>query len=229
MSEVDAAEIVPGPGPVQEFDPRAALRSVGLSLTVSGILPFAIYKLLEPHFAQGSVKPLLFASAFPLIGLAYNYVRTRAVDAIAIIALFGISYSVVTTVLAGEVRMALILGATQGVVIALVFFLSALMGKPVLFFISRQFVAGNDPARRAGFAAVDEADGGRTFFIATMVWAVGVAFLTAVSLALAMTMEPATYLLVNNALNVAVNVVLLIWTIRFTRTRLTRVREQVGI
>lgn len=207
-------------GSAQAFDAKTAMRSVGLSIFVNGVLPFALYKILAPHFPAGSVVPLLYASAFPLLGLTFGFIRTRVVDAIAIFALFGIVYSVATMLLAGEVRLALILGSTQGFLIAGVFFVSALIRRPILFFMVRQFVAGNDLERRARFAAVDEADGGRTFFTATMVWAVGIAALGAMALGLALTLAPATYLLVNNIVNTAVNVILLVWTDRFVRGRL---------
>ncbi len=207
-------------GSAQAFDAKTAMRSVGLSIFVNGVLPFALYKILAPHFPAGSVVPLLYASAFPLLGLTFGFIRTRVVDAIAIFALFGIVYSVATMLLAGEVRLALILGSTQGFLIAGVFFVSALIRRPILFFMVRQFVAGNDLERRARFAAVDEADGGRTFFTATMVWAVGIMVLGATALGLALTLAPATYLLVNNIVNTAVNVILLVWTVRFVRGRL---------
>ena len=204
----------------QQFDPKSALRSVGLSIFVNGVLPFALYKILAPHFPNGSILPLLYASVFPIIGLTVGFLRTRVVDAIAIFAIFGIAYSLATTLLAGEVHLALILGATQGFVIAAVFFVSAVIGKPVMYFMVRQFVAGTDVERRARFAAVADADRGRTFFVATMVWAAGIALLSLLALGLAFTLPPATYLLVNNIVNTSVNIILLVWTIRFVRGRL---------
>lgn len=204
----------------QTFDPKSAMRSVGLSIFVNGVLPFLLYKILAPHFSSGSVMPLLYASVFPLIGLSVGFIRTRVVDVIAIFALFGIVYSVATMFLAGEVRLALILGSTQGFPISGVFFASVLIGRPILFYMVRQFVAGNDRSRREFFATVDKADGGRTFFVATMVWSFGIAMLGAIALGLALTLAPATYLLVNNIVNTAVNVVLVVWTVRFVRRRL---------
>jgi hypothetical protein len=204
----------------QAFDPKTAMRSVGISILVNGVLPFLVYKILAPHFPSGSVMPLLYASVFPVVGLSVGFIRTRVVDAIAIFALFGIVYSVATMLLAGEVRLALVLGSTQGFLIAGVFLVSALIRRPILFFMVRQFVAGNDLARRVRFLAVDKADGGRTFFIATMVWSVEIATLGAIALGLALTLPPATYLLVNNIVNTAINVILLVWTIRFVRRRL---------
>jgi hypothetical protein len=213
-----AEEAVIGPAPV--FEPKTAIRAAGTSIIVNGVLPFALYKILAPHFPAGSIMPLLYASAFPVLGLALGFIRTRIVDTIAIFALFGIVYSIATTLLAGEVRLALIVGSTQGFVIAGVFSVSVLIRRPIMFFMVRQFMAGNDAERRARFAAVDVADGGRTFAVATLVWAAGIALLGATALGLALTLLPATFLLVNNIVNTAVNIILMVWTIRFIRRRL---------
>jgi hypothetical protein len=202
------------------YDPKAALKSVTTSILVNAVAPFAAYKILAPHFVANSIVPLLYASAFPFLGLVWGLVRTRVVDAIAAFAIFGIAYTVGTTLLAGEVHRALILGATQGFVIAAFFLGSVLIRRPVVFFIARQFTAGNDPVRRERFAAINELDRSRTFNIATLVWTGGILFLSVASLTLAVLMQPATYLLVNNILNTAVNILLAVWSIRFMRKRL---------
>ncbi len=210
------------------MDPKAALRSVGLSIFVNGVLPFAVYKLLAPYFPPASILPLLYASVFPVAGLVVGLWRTRVIDAIAVFALFGIVYSISTMLIAGNVHLALILGSTQGFLISAVFFGSALIGRPVMFFMVRQFSAGNDAVRRAQFEAVNKADDGRTLFIATMVWGVGIAALGGLALLLAVTLQPATFLLVNNIVNTAVNLVLVGWTIRFVRGRFTRIGESLA-
>src|SRR4029077_6098705 len=105
--------------------------------------------------------------------------------AIAIFALFGIIYSIATTILAGEVRLSRILGATQGLLLSGGFLVSPLVPRPIIYFIVRQFSAGNDPAMRAQIAAVNEADGMRTCSIASLVWAVGIALLGVLSIVLA--------------------------------------------
>lgn len=222
MSEVliPAAEAGVGDS-AQAFNSKAALRSVAVSIVVNGVLPFALYKILVPYFPAGSIMPLLYASAFPVIGLAIGLIRTRVIDAIACFALFGIAYSVISTLLAGEIRLAMIVASTQAFLIAGFFAISALIGKPIMFFIVRQFAAGNDVERRAQFTAVNAFDKGRACFIATIVWALGIAGLGVVALTLAMTVPPATYLLVNNIVNTAVNVLLVVWTIRYVRSRLT--------
>ena len=229
MSEVLIPAAEAGADPkMRAFDPKAALGSVGLSIFVNGVLPFVVYKLLVPHFPPGSIMPLLYASAFPVLGLTVGFIRTRSIDVIAIFALFGITYSIAATILAGEVRLALILGATQAFLISGAFFVSVLIRRPIIYFIVRQFAAGNDPAMRAQIAAVNEADGWRTCTIASLVWAVGIALLGVSSIILAVSLEPATYLLVNNVVNTGVNILLVVWTIRFVRPRLTRVGERLA-
>jgi hypothetical protein len=225
----EAAEIAALEEGTESFNPTAALKSVGLSIFINGILPFAIYKFLEPRFASTSLMPLLAASAFPLLGLVVGLVRTRTVDVIAMIALFGISYSIAAIFVATNVRWALIMGSTQGFLLASVFFASAMIGRPVIFFIARQFTTGNDPERQKRFAEVNEADGGRTFFIATIVWSVGILLLSGSSLWLAAILAPATYIVVNSVMNTAVNIVLIAWSLRFIRTRLSRVATAQGI
>lgn len=222
-----AAEEAPALAQTPQFDPKAALRSVGTSIVINAVLPFTTYKLLAPHFPPNSIVPLLYASVFPVLGLAVSLIRTRSIDAIAGFALFGMVYSIATTVMAGEVHLALIVGSSQGFLIAALFLVSALVGRPLMFYMSRQFVAGNDPAARERFAVVNTADSGRTFYIATMVWAAGTLSLSAISLVLALLLEPATYLLVNNIVNIGANIALVVWTIRFTRARLTAVGDRL--
>jgi hypothetical protein len=229
MSEVLIPAAEEGVGAnAQTFNSKAALRSIALSIVVNGVLPFALYKILVPYFAAGSIMPLLYASAFPIVGLAFGLIRTRVVDAIACFALFGIAYSVVSTLLAGEIRLAMIVASTQAFLIAAFFTVSALIGKPIIFFIVRQFAAGNDAQRRAQFTAVNVADKGRTCVVATIVWAVAIAGLGLVSITLALTVAPATYLLVNNIVNTGVNVLLVVWTIRYVRSNLTAVGERMA-
>ncbi len=189
--------------------------------------PYALFRILAPYYGANSIIPLLYASAFPVLGLVVGLVRTRVIDAIAAFALFGLAYSLVTTVLAGEVHLALIIGATQGFLIAALFFVSALVKRPILFFIARQFIAGNSAERRTRFAAANDLDEGRTFFLVTMVWAGGIFLLSLLSLGLAFVMAPATYILVNNILNIAVNLALVALTIRLMRQRFEPLADQL--
>jgi hypothetical protein len=211
-----------------DFKPLKAIGSVGLSLFINGVCPYLLYRQLEPHFPAGSLSPLLYASLFPLFGLAFNLIRTRTVDFIALIALFEISYNIAAALLASTVRWALIFRASEGFIVAAVFLVSALVGRPLIFYISRQFAAGADPEARRHFAALDAADKGRTFLIASLAWAIGIGLMTAFNLTLALTVAPADYLLAAQVASTTVNVLLVVWTIRFSSRRLERVAESLA-
>lgn len=204
------------------YNPLHALRSVALSLFVNGVCPYLLYRYLQPHYPTGSVTPLVYASIFPLAGLALGLIRTRSIDFIAVIALFEISYNIVTALAASNVHWALILRASEGFLVASFFLVFTAMGHPPIFYIARQFYAGGNAARRQGFTSANAADKGRTFTLASLAWVAGILFQTSLNLTLAMTVTPANYLLLAQVVSITVNVLMVVWTIRFTTRRLTR-------
>jgi hypothetical protein len=204
------------------FNPLHAVRSVLISLFVNGVCPYLLYRTLQPHYAAGSVVPLIAASVFPFAGLVGGIIRTRTIDYIALFALFEISYNVTTALLASTLGWAMILRSSEGFIVAAFFLACTLIGYPPIFYIARQFAVGSNPERRARFAGIYAADGGRTFVIASLVWAVGIFAQTLLNLALAINLSPAGYLLAAQVVSIAVNVSLVVWTIGFTRRRLER-------
>jgi len=206
------------------FNPLHALRSVGASLFINGVCPYLLYRVLQSHYPAGSVTPLIFASLFPLLGLVLGLIRTRTVDFIALFALFEISYNIVTALVASNVHWAIQLRASEGFFVAAFFLGATCGGYPPIFYVSRQFVAGADPVRRKQFAAADAADKGRTFTLASLAWVGAILIQASLNLTLALTVTPANYLLFAQFLNIIVNVLMAVWTIRFTRRRLERYR-----
>lgn len=224
MAEIPPDVAVPQPGARGDFSVAQAARSIGLSLFINGICPYILYRTLEPHYPSGSLTPLLYASAFPLFGLVFNFIRTRTVDFIAVIALFEISFNILAASIAPSIHWALVARSLQGLLTATLFITTALIGRPIIYYIARQFVVGANPAIAAGFEMANKLDKGRTFFLITMAWGVGIIVQSCLSFALVLTLSPADYLLAGQALSIGFNVVLIAWTIRFSRTRLLRYR-----
>lgn len=204
------------------FNPLHAARSIGISLFVNGVCPYLLYRVLQPHYPSGSVMPLVYASIFPILGLVLGRIRTRTIDFIALLALFEISYNIATALAAPNVHWAIILRSSEGFLVAAIFLVLTLMGHPPIFYIARQFAAGHDPTRRQVFALVNAADKGRTFRFASFVWVAGILFQTSLNLVLALSVTPANYLLFAQFINVTINVLMVVWTIRFTTRRLER-------
>jgi hypothetical protein len=202
------------------------IRNIGGSLVVSGLLPYIAYRAASPHYPPDSVVPLLISTIFPALGLAWAVFKNRSVDAIAIISMAEISATIIVTLLSSNVGWALIARASQGAVTGLVFGFTALIGRPIMYYIARQFAVGEDPVRAAGFDMAHNLDKGRTFSIATYVWMVVLILASGLSVTLAATLDHATYLLVAPIVSIGINVVLVWWTIRFSSTRLMRYRPQ---
>ena len=216
-----STELQGGPDRGQMF------RNIGLSLVVNAAIPYAVYRLTAPHYPAEGVVPLLYATVVPTLWLAFNIIRSRTVDAIAIISICETVATIAVTLLAKNVGWALIARALQGAIVGLVFAFTAMIDRPVMYYIARQFSAGMSPERAAGFERAYKLDKGRTFKISTYVWSIGLISVSLISAALAATLEHATYLLVAPILGIGSNVVLIWWTIRFSMTRMMRYRDQV--
>jgi uncharacterized membrane protein len=197
------------------------LRSVGVSLAINGLCPFLLYTYLEPRFPKESVEPLLCASIFPVCGFLFAILKKRMVDVVAVVVLLGLATNIAMIFLTPSIKWALVARSLNGVVIATVLLISALIGKPLFLYAARQFVTAADPSRAAGFDAANAADGGRTFTRVTLTWAAGIYALCALNATIALTVQPATFLLASQITTNAGIVLLVVWTIRFTRARLT--------
>jgi hypothetical protein len=208
--------------PPNTLHPVHILRSFGSSFLINGLCPYLLYTYLAPNFSNGAVQPLVYASVFPLVGLAIGIVRKRMVDMIALVVLFAISVNVAAIFLTPTMKWALVARSLNGLFTATVLLLSALIRKPLFYYVARQFVMANDPARVAGFDAANAADGRRTFVVVTLVWAIGIYSVCALNMILALNLQPANFLLASQITTMTVIIALTAWTIRFTRGRLTR-------
>lgn len=200
----------------------AVIGSVLFSLFINGLCPYLLYRYLAPHYPEGSLTPLVYASAFPVFGLILGYVRTRAIDFIALIALFEITFNVTAALLSSSIRSALIARALQGLLTASLFLISAAIGRPIVYFIARQFTAGGNPERMKRFGEVNVLDKGHTFRITTLAWGFGLILLAGANTVLALTLSAADYLLYSQFTGLVVNITLVVWSVRYTQSRLGR-------
>jgi multisubunit Na+/H+ antiporter MnhG subunit len=218
MTDMPPASAPGAPDRAQMF------RNIGLSLLVNALVPYLVYRLAAPHYPKDSVTPLLFSTIVPALWLAWGLTRKRTVDAISIIAICEVTVTIAVTLLAASVSWALIARATQGALVGLVFAGSVLIGRPIIYYIARQFSVGMNPERAAGFDRAHTLDKGRTFSIATLVWSVGLILLSAIHVTLAVKLAPADYLLAAPVVGISGNIALLVWSIRFSMRRLQRYR-----
>jgi hypothetical protein len=227
MAEIPstATEVSSSGNPKSGFNRAQAFRSIGRSIVINAICPYFIYRYLEPKFPSGSVAPFLVSTAFPLLGLMLGMARRRTVDYIAVISLVEISIGIVVTLAASNVRLALVARALQGTLTGLFFLATIPISHPIMYYIARQFVANTTPEIAAGFERAHQLDQGYTFRLLTVVWGIATILISFINVGLATAVAPPTYLFAAPILGIGSNVVLIVWTIRYSSKRFMRFRS----
>lgn len=207
------------------FSFARAFRSIGLSLFINAVMPYLIYRALEPHYPAGDITPLLASTIFPLFGLLLGILVRRKIDYVAIISLAEITISIIVTIVARDIRLALLARALQGTLTGLFILLTVPIGRPLLFYVARQFVAASSPKVLEGFETANRL-APSVFRLLTGFWGIGIVLASLVNLALAATVSPANYLLISPIVTTGTNVVLIALTIRYSTTRFRRLAQE---
>ena len=128
------------------------VRRAGLSLLLNAACPWAAYQILT---AQGfdTVTALAMTAVFPIAGILIGWRRSGHPDVLGIISVLFIALSVAVA-LATDNQLAILLRRSlSNAVFAGLCFGSLLLGRPMMFYVAREFVAGWDRAASAGFDA----------------------------------------------------------------------------
>lgn len=113
-----------------------------LAFDIAGTM--AVYYLLLPHFGSKSIWPILGASLVPLISNVFNFIRRRSFDVVGIIVLIGLLVGVVPAIFGGSQRLLLVRESFVTGLIGVVLLASALMHRPLAFYVIREFLTANE-------------------------------------------------------------------------------------
>ncbi len=113
-----------------------------LAFDIAGTM--AVYYLLLPHFGTTSIWPILGASLVPLISNVFNFVRRRTFDVVGLIVLVGLLVGVLPAVFGGSQRLLLVRESFVSGLLGLVLILSALLHRPLAFYVIREFLTANE-------------------------------------------------------------------------------------
>jgi len=226
MSDLRHASPTTEVPPAGNFSWPRAVRSIAISIVLNAVCPYLIYRSLVPFYPAGDLTPLLASTVFPLFGLVFGAIRARMLDTIALISLVEIAISIAVTLVARDIRLALIARALQGTLTGLFFLLTAGINRPLFYYVARQFVAANSPQAMEGFKLAQARDGGRTFKRLTVAWGLVTILVSVVNVVLAATVSPANYLLISPILGIGTNVILIAITVRYSSSRLRAAATQ---
>jgi hypothetical protein len=198
-----------------------ALRDLSASLFINALCPYLLYQYLAPQFPAASLLPLAYSSAFPVFGLIFNLARRHSLDFIALLALVEVTVALVAIGLSNTAAQALIGRSLPNAALGIIFLFSILLNRTIMSPIARQFVAGNDIARRTQFDQIAlTPDGLHVFKVITLVWTVALAVKCAINLWSAVSLSPSHFLLVSPAFSYGLDLVLVCWAIRYGKARL---------
>src|SRR5947209_7559067 len=123
-----------------------SIRTILPSIVIEGLMPFITYELLTRYVPGISdVFALAIGAVFPMVRGGIELLHRRTVDVIGAIVLAGIAVSIVGIAVGGSPRMLLIRESFVTAALALIALSSFAWKRPLLFYIGRQFSAGDDP------------------------------------------------------------------------------------
>lgn len=204
-----------------------SLRGILPSLVISGACPLITYQLLMAYVpAMSKVTALAIGAIFPAVHGVAGIARRRYLDFIGLMVLIGIALTIVATFVGGDPKLLLMRESFVTGSLGLVALSSFLWRRPLLFYIGRQFSAGDDRERLAQFNALWERPGARhTFRIMTAVWAIGWLGEFALRVAMVETLTIPQVLAISPFVFNTINIGLIAWTFAFVRRRRRRAQE----
>jgi hypothetical protein len=185
--------------------------TVGRELAVNFLLPFLIYRYANE--SVGAVLGLIAASAPPILWAIVVFVRERRVDAISIMAVSGITLSLLAFSGGGGIKMLQLRENLVTGLVGLVFLGSAAIGRPLIY---RLAVAGVRRRAPEKVQAVEILHGDvqflRSMTVATLVWGFGLLAACALNCTLVFMVSIQHFLLMHGPINYATIGLMTAWT-----------------
>ena len=197
---------------------RTLLRTLAPSLLINAVLPFVLYRYLTGHDVS-TVSALSATAIFPVAGTALGWIRTRRLDMIGVISLFFIALGLATSFVSGSPLFFLVKESFLTGLFGLAYLASLLLPRPLMFYLSRQFVSGSDPTRAAQFEnrwQHQPSFRSRQRLI-TVVWGCVLIVEALIRLALAFILPIPLFLVVSPVIAYVVITGLIIWSISYAR------------
>jgi hypothetical protein len=107
----------------------------------------------------------------PAPGNVYSLIRRRKLDPLGILVMVGVFASVLGVLLGGSTQLLLIRESFVTGALGVACFISLLLPRPLMFYIGRQMMAGDNPEKLAQFNAQWQIPYGR--FVHRMITATG--------------------------------------------------------
>ena len=195
---------------------------VALDLAVNFAAPVLIFGWAQPQW--GEARALLASSVAPLLWGIGTFARERKVDALSVIALVGISLSLLTFLGGGSAQLIALKEKMVTLLFAFAFLGSAMIGKPLIYPLARATMARQSKEAAESFdRRRDEAPVRYTVTVMTWVWGLGLLADALLSILLVYSLPMRLYLIAGPILSYATFGGLAAWTFLYRRYRTKKV------
>jgi hypothetical protein len=205
---------------------KFSIRQMLPTLIYDVALPIIAFNLLT-GYGVSTLLALVAGGIFPATNNVITFIRSRRLEPLGIIVMIFLAVGTAASLISGSVFFALIKESFLTATFGLICLFSLLAERPLMFYINRQFVAGDDPVRLEWWNGLWQFENFRAAqrFVTT-VWGVAYIIEALVRVGLALTLSPAEVVAISPVTAFGVMILLIIWTRRYLLAmRERRVRE----
>jgi hypothetical protein len=219
----DPVEFNPGPEPGGDFSFIQMLPT----LIVDVAMPIIAFNLLT-HYGISTLWALVAGGLFPALNNLRVWATSRRLEPLGIIVMTFLVIGTAASLISGSVFFALIKESFLTATFGFICFASLLTERPLMFYINRQFVAGDDPVKLEWWNGLWQYPHFRAAQrMVTVVWGVAYVAEAVLRVVFALIMSPAEVVSISPIMAFGVTIALIVWTRRYMLAlRERRLREQ---
>ena len=223
MADPVAVNSAPAPEPGGDF----SFTQMMPTLVVDVAMPIVTFNVLT-HYGVSTLWALAAGGLFPALNNLRVWVKSRRLEPLGIIVMSFLIIGTAASLISGSIFFALIKESFLTATFGFICLVSLLAERPLMFYINRQFVAGDDPVRVAWWDGLWQYPNFRAAQrLVTAVWGIAYLLEALLRVGFAMVLPPARVVAISPVMAFGVMVVLIAWTRRYMLAlRERRIREQ---
>jgi hypothetical protein len=197
------------------------------TLLIDVAMPIIAFKVLT-GYGVSTLWAIVAGGLFPGINNLRSWVRSRRLEPLGFIVILFLVIGTAASLISGSVFFALIKDSFLTATFGFICLGSLLAQRPLMFYINRQFVAGDDPVRLEwwnGLWRVPEIRAAHR--LVTAVWGIVYLIEALVRVGFALVLPPSQVVAISPMMAFGVMIILIAWTRRYMLAlRERRLREQ---